>query len=194
MTRTPPTFQNDPDLEASGRGDRQAFRRVVERHYSYAYRLAFRTLRSIPDAEDVVQETFIKVWDHLPRFDRSARFTTWMYTIVANLCIDRLRRRERWRSWMRPEGYDWENAKDPVDAVQHHETQDLADIIRSLAGKLSPVQRIVFALRDLEDLDIAEVAAITGLSIGSVKTNLSYARRRIRTYLDTEYGITGLHQ
>lgn len=158
-----------------------------------AYRLAYRSLGSSADAEDVCQEAFIRVWKHFQSFDASRSFEAWLTTIVSRLAIDRLRSRQRSPWWpFRRDGTsdDTERAvATDLRADQKAVWTDLHKAVVGLAGRLPPTQRIVFALRDLEDLDVEEVSAATGLSASSVKTNLSYARRRIREILIRELEV-----
>ena len=79
----------------SRQNDDQAFRKLVEAHQSVVYTLAFRLLCSDEDAEDVVQETFIKVWRHLDSFNTELKFSTWLYSVAAHECYDKLRKSKR---------------------------------------------------------------------------------------------------
>jgi RNA polymerase sigma-70 factor (ECF subfamily) len=175
---------NDHELiRQSIRGDLSAFRKLVERHQSYVYSLAFRTIAQKEEAEDIVQDTFIKVWMNLRLFDYRGKFTTWVYRIVANLCIDRLRISNRFTS-----GAAAKEENNPLwthqqDAMKKAEDKDLAEHIKILADHLSPKQRMVFILRDLQDLSIEEVSQVMQISEGSVKTNLYHARNAIRLNL-----------
>lgn len=175
---------NDHDLiRQSIQGDLSAFRTLVERHQHYVYSLAYRSVPHREDAEDIVQDTFIKVWLNLRVFDFRGKFTTWVYRIVANLCIDRLRSVKRFSSaTAASEEINplWVNGQ---DAMKKLEEKDLAEHIKMLADHLSPKQRMVFILRDLQDLSIEEVSQVMQISEGSVKTNLYYARNAIRLNL-----------
>jgi RNA polymerase sigma-70 factor, ECF subfamily len=175
---------NDHDLiRQSIKGDLSAFRKLVERHQHYVYSLAFRSVTRREDAEDIVQDTFIKVWLNLKFFDFRGKFTTWVYRIVANLCIDRLRSMKRFSS-----GAAASDEFNPLwvtgqDGMKNAEEKDLAEHIKMLADHLSPKQRMVFILRDLQDLSIEEVSQVMQISEGSVKTNLYHARNAIRLNL-----------
>ncbi len=174
-------------IHAAQRGDEHAFRQLLERHYEYVYRIAYRVLLNTDDARDAAQEVFIKVWRNIGTFNTAMNFTTWLYRIVANTALDLHRSRSR-----RP--LIWHDTPDmPADATieQNADAHDLQHIVRSLLGQLPPVQRLIFALRDIEDLPVADVAAVTGNSIAGVKTNLSYARRRMRELLAAQYDIKG---
>jgi len=176
---------NDRLIDRSKRGDQEAFRELVEAHQSYAYRLAFRLLPNEDEATDVVQEAFIRVWRHLGRFRPGTRFQTWLFRIVTNLAYDRLRagrRRERAMESFAVDGADRSEGR--LEA--RISDQEMAERIAELTDDLPPRQRITFVLRDLHDLSVAEVAAITGMASGTVKANLSYARRRIRERLVSE--------
>jgi RNA polymerase sigma-70 factor (ECF subfamily) len=177
--------------DRSRTNDLASFEQLVRQYQSYAFALALKFLCNEADATDVVQESFIRVWRQMDRYDRDQKFTTWLYRIVANLCLDRIRALNRRRGifYRReldpavddvPDERDWENI---------HSNEQLAEVIKSVASTLSPKQRLVFTLRDLQDLSVNEVVEITGMSPGSVKTNLHYARKTIRDLLADRYGI-----
>lgn len=174
-------------------GDAASFGLLVRAHQGYAFALAFRMLADENDARDVVQESFLRVWKNIGRYDPSQKFTTWLYAIVSRVCLDRLRSRARSNRLFRrrSETGPEEEFRDPADPERAYSNRELAELINRLSEDLSPTQRLVFTLRDLQECTIAEVCAITGLSEGSIKTNLSYARRRIRHLLATHYDISG---
>jgi RNA polymerase sigma-70 factor, ECF subfamily len=156
-------------------GDQQAFDDLLNDHQAFAYSLACRLLQDSDEAQDVVQESFIRVWRHLSRFDGRVRFTTWLYQIVTRLCLDRLKaRRRRLNLFER-------NSQEPGHSPeQEYDQQDIQEHILAAAATLPIKQQLVFTLRDLQDLSIAEVQRITAMSNGAVKTNLYLARRAIR--------------
>ena len=168
-------------IEACLEGDREAFQILVGRYQGFVYSLAIRYLANDEDARDVVQETFFRVWQHLKRFNRLNKFTTWLYRIVINLCLDLIRSRRR---KSHPQ-LDPNETKDGQIAYQPgYEAEsirkDLARRIIDWAQDLTDRQRTVFILRDLEGLDMEEVAEITGISRAAVKSNLCHARKNIR--------------
>lgn len=172
-------------IARSKQGDVWAFRQLVESHQQYAFSLAFRIVCDEDDARDIVQEAFVRIWRHIKDFVPDVKFTTWMYRIVVNLSYDRLkgkRRRGRlFTNWSDIKGLDHQASGLPVDV--HVANRDLADKIQTLASRLSPKQRMVFVLRDLQDLTVDEVADIMEISRESVKTNLCHARRHMRREL-----------
>ena len=175
-------------LLLSRQGDRRVFRTLVETYQGYAFSLAARYLGNEEDARDVVQDTFIRIWKHLPRFDFRCKFTTWMYRIVINLCHDRGKARSRQKRFLGPDPPGdlpdlLSAAIAPIDLENESIRKELVTIIATLARELTPRQRSVFVLRDLQDLGVAEVSQILGISRGSVKSNLSHARQYIRKRL-----------
>lgn len=170
----------------SKRGDLTAFQQLVEHFQNYAFILAFRLLGDEEDARDAVQETFIRVWKHIAKFNFSSKFTTWLYRIVTNLCYDRIKaqnRKNKVFSQDQKDGHLLESSCD-YNLEDDYIKKDLVNTIMSLSEELTPKQRIVFVLRDLQDLNMKEVAQISGMSISSVKSNLFYARRNIRERLE----------
>lgn len=188
MHRPEAPISTDDALQAQS-GDRAAFGRLMDAHLPMAYRLALRWLGTSDDAKDACQEAFVRAWEHLDRFDVRRPFAAWFTTILTRVCLDRLRRRQRSPfRWFRSDHLtEPEPADSNADPLRDAGWSELFTIVVGLMRRLPPTQRVVFALRDLEDLDVAEVATITGLSDSSVKANLSYARRTIRTILATEY-------
>lgn len=166
-------------LKKSRRGDMQSFRVIVETYQSYAYALAYRVLVNQEDAEDAVQEAFLRVWRHSENYTPENKFTTWLYTVVTNVCYDRLRQRKRTEAYRESEsgstpGYT-------MDSQNEHE--DLLRVLHNRLGILPERQRIVFILRDLQNLSVRDVAAILDISESAVKTNLHYARKQLQTIL-----------
>jgi RNA polymerase sigma-70 factor, ECF subfamily len=167
-------------VDRSLNGDVSAFRSLLEMYQQYAYAVAFRLLRDADNARDIVQEAFIRVWNHLHRYRPEVKFTTWLYRIVVHLCYDRMKMEARRTT--RQNNF----ATDTVirDIHQDVENADLREHVLSEAKKLPPQQRLVFHLRDIQDFSIEEIADMVGISINSVKANLCYARRRIRVALE----------
>jgi len=183
----------DDIIRKSTEGDAASFGLLVKAHQGYAFALAFRMLADEDEARDVVQESFIRVWKSIRRYDPSQKFTTWLYAIVSRVCLDKLRSRSRSNRLFHrgSDGSFDDGPRDSSDPEKTYSNRELAQLISQLSEDLTPTQRLVFTLRDLQECTIAEVSAITGLSEGSIKTNLSYARRRIRNVLASQYDISG---
>lgn len=171
--------------------DLAAFEQLVRKYQPYAFSLAMKFLCDEAEASDIVQDSFLRVWKNIDRYDPSQKFSTWLYKIVANLCVDRFRALKRNRSIFLSRERDpvMEDLPDEHDWESSQSNEQLVDSIRTLSKRLSRTQQLVFTLRDLQDLTVEEVVEITGLSIGSVKTNLHYARKSIRDTLVRHYGV-----
>ena len=165
-----------PYIKKCKMGDRDAFRQIVARYRQMVYTLSFRLLCNEEDAEDATQESFIKAWESIKRYDESFKFSTWLYKITANTCYDRLRRRKR-EKFVEIGGFELHDSSNIEEAIENRE---LGLLISKLTNGLSAKQRIVFILSDIEGLESTEIGEITGLSSGKIKSNLHLARKQIR--------------
>ena len=168
-------------ISEAQRGDLQAFETVLKNYQYYAYTVAFRALTNDDDAKDVVQECFIRIWKNLGGYNAKIKFTTWMYKIVVNLCYDKLRRRKT--EYERNEVLDEQLICGEDNPERLLSNKEQAEIIKHISDGLPEKQRMVFVLRDLEELTTDEVSQIMEISVESVKANLSIARKVIRTKL-----------
>lgn len=162
-------------------GDRVAFRSLVERCQGMVFSVALKMLADEDEAKDIVQETFLRVWLNISKYDASKRFTTWLYAIVSRLCLDRLKNRRHVIALPEDEAVLRHYATN--DGAQELENSEWVAIVRLLAEGLSPKQRLVFTLSQLEGLSSQEVEQATGMSAKQVKSNLYVARQTIRERL-----------
>lgn len=174
--------QNDTLIIQCREGDSNAFRKLMEQYQTYVFSVAFRFLCNEEDARDIVQETFLRIWKHISKYNFQQKFTTWLYTITSRLCFDKIRHKKRQRNLKRiHKAEQMEIGPDVEKALQNRE---IADRITDFAEKLTPKQRMVFILRDLQDLTIQEVSGILDMPVHSVKSNLYYARKNIREKIE----------
>ncbi|MFQ5676159.1 MAG: RNA polymerase sigma factor [bacterium] len=178
-------------IAASKTKNLTAFRQLVDHFQPYAFAIALRVLCDEEDAKDVTQESFVRVWRHLKKYDSRAKFSTWLYKIVTNLCFDCLKNKARQKRIMRNDLGAASTIAGETDLEQQTINSNLTDVVRKLIDDLTPQQRIVFVLRDFEDLEISEVATILNISPGSVKSNLYHARKQIRENLVAMEKIKG---
>lgn len=164
-------------------GDKSSFKELMLHFSDYVFAIAFRLLSNEDAAKDVVQETFIKVWQNIYKYKQEIKFTTWVYKICTNLCYDKLRMAKR-----KPLVFDtdfeliYRNVKgDGYDVLM--ENKELAIIITKLAEGLTPKQKLVFVLNDIQGLAADEIEELTELNKGQIKSNLYYARKSIRNKL-----------
>ncbi|MDR0415587.1 MAG: sigma-70 family RNA polymerase sigma factor [Prevotellaceae bacterium] len=169
-------------ISQSRHGDTRAFEKLVAMFQPLAFRLAFRLLCNGEDAKDVVQEVFVRAWLQLGRYNPRYRFSTWIYAIAANMCYDRLRAAKR-NPDLGGMSLDISELKGLIsteDVESAFVNRELREHILYLTGTLSAKQKIVFMLRDVEGLEAEEVARVTGLSAGQIKSNLYLARKYIK--------------
>ncbi|WP_394849307.1 RNA polymerase sigma factor [Pendulispora brunnea] len=182
------------------RGDGTAFAQLVRRHQTALYNFAFRQLGGATQAaEDVVQDAFVRVVQNAADFKHEARFTTWLYTIARNLCIDQMRKRALRRHPSLDEARSGDAQGDGEGPTLGEQTADArANVERDAGGTeikqriakavegLPDDQREVFLMRELANLPFKEIAEITGVPENTVKSRMRYALERLQDAL-SEY-------
>ncbi len=186
---------NHFDLDTLRSGDKETFARLVEAYSGSIYHMAVKMLQNSQDAEDVLQETFIKAYNNLAKFRGDSNIATWLYRIATNEALMLLRRRKL-------QVYSMDEALETQDGVERpRELEDwcclpedelmssearahLDDGIKALPHSL----RVVFVLRDVEGLSTRQTAEILDLTETAVKTRLSRARMKLRELLSAYYG------
>ena len=187
--------QEDFSLEALQSGDRAEFARLVEEYSNPIYRLGLKMLNNAQDAEDILQETFIKAYRHLGGFDGRSSVSTWLYRIATNEALMLIRRRKNIEVSIDEPFPPLAGDQEPVDIVdfcclperellsseaRHYLDQAIEELPLNL--------RVVFVLRDIEGLSTRETAQVLDLSETAVKTRLSRARMRLRQLLARYFG------
>jgi RNA polymerase sigma-70 factor (ECF subfamily) len=191
------TDATDDDLQLvldAQKGDADAFRRLVLRYQRRAYKVALGVLRNGDDAQEVVQETFLRVHRNLKVFDGRSRFTTWLHRIVINLSIDHLRRRRAVRldvDVAHALDADARNLPAPLelDPSRRIASRELRGRLDAALAQLSPAHRTVLLLREVEDLSYKEIAVTVGISLGTVMSRLFHARKRMQRLLENDEEI-----
>jgi RNA polymerase sigma-70 factor (ECF subfamily) len=165
-------------------GESRAFDELVNRYQNRLLNFVYRTTGDRERAEDLVQEVFVRVYRHIHRFDRSRKFSTWIYTIASNLAKNELRNRSRnplvlfqtirrnWEDDDRPLQFE-DTSSRPDDLFRK---RHLREAVEDAVQKLPPHHRNVFVLRELEGKSYEEIAEITSCNLGTVKSRLNRAR------------------
>jgi RNA polymerase sigma-70 factor (ECF subfamily) len=173
-------LENEFIRKAQG-GCLTAFEHIVRKNQNFAYNVAFKLTLNEEDTKDAVQETFIRVWKNIKRFNFDSKFTTWFYKILVNTCYDSMRAAKRRKKYFAD--LETVKTKNGTEITSDIEKVELVNRIAILTENLTMKQRIVFILRDFENLNIKEISELLNMSHGSVKTNLSYARKNIKEML-----------
>jgi len=165
-------------------GDSDAFAELVLEHQRFVFNLALRALGNPQDAEDLSQEAFIRAWSGLARFRRKARFQTWLYRIVMNLCYNRLPRIRRELSELGDEMVDIiEDSRSQHSPAAALDAGELREYLHRQIDALPESYRILITLRFQRDLSYAEISKIVGMPLGTVKTGIFRARKQLRQAL-----------
>ena len=182
-------------LEALKKGDRKEFARLVDDYSAVIYRLAVKMLENPQDAEDVLQETFIKAYKHLKNFDGRSSISTWLYRIATNEALMMLRKRKYISvSIDEPMGAS-EDDQEPMQIIDwcclpesELMSSEAFDYLDEAVENLPYSLRVVFLLRDIDGLSTKETSEVLNLSESAVKTRLSRARMRLRELLSEYFG------
>ncbi|HZT37741.1 MAG TPA: RNA polymerase sigma factor [Bryobacteraceae bacterium] len=171
-------------------GDASAFNDLVRRYERKIYRLAMNITQNAEDAEDVLQETFLKAYEHLGDFQGNSKFYTWLVRIAVNEALMRLRKRKSDRTV--PLDEPVETGEETVvreiavwdqDPETRYSQEELSGILKEAIESLRPAFRTVFVLRDIEELSTEETAQALGISVPAVKSRLLRARLQLREKL-----------
>ena len=189
--KTEPGVFDEPALVAKARlGDDSAFSELVRHYERRIFRLAKNITQSDEDAEDVLQETFLKAFEHLPDFQGQSKFYTWIVRIGVNESLMKLRKRKSDRTVPLDEPYDTgedlvvrEIAVWDENPEERYSREELGGILDKAIEGLRPPFRTVFTLRDIEELSTEETAEALGISIPAVKSRLLRARLQLREKL-----------
>lgn len=183
------------DQEAACRvlqGDQCAFRILVERHSQAIFRLAFRMTRNEQDAEDLVQETFLRAYKQLRGFDGRAAFATWLYRICVNCCLDLIRSRKL--QPLQPADHMVSNWLDQVASREPSperlsQSHQIAALLEPAMQKLTGTERAAFILRHYEGCGIEQIAVILGVQCSAAKHSIFRAVQKLRRALQPVWEV-----
>ena len=183
-------FSAAPERELiakAARGNRDAFGELIRRYEKKVFALSNRLCGNPDDAADAAQDAFLSAWRNLPNFRGDAQFSTWLYRLTSNACMDILRRQQRRNAHAGPSLDDEENPvelSDPAPAPQDiAERRELRQELQEALRTLSPEHRQVLILREIHQLSYEEIGQITGLDSGTVKSRIHRARENLRKIL-----------
>ncbi len=188
--------QNDISIEALRSGDKHEFARMVDTYSGPLYRLALKMLGNEPDAQDVLQNTFLKAFQHIREFEGRSKLSTWLYRIASNEALMMVRKRRPETNFTDTvQEQDEDQILDPVQFTdwcclpeEEFLTSESRAALDRAVQRLPETLRIVFILRDIEGLSIQETSQALNLSESAVKTRLLRARLRLREELSSYFG------
>jgi RNA polymerase sigma-70 factor (ECF subfamily) len=173
-------------LARARQGDSEAFRALVERHSRSVFRLAYRMTGNEQDAEDVVQESFLRAYRQLGRFESRANFGTWLYRITANCSVDLMRSKQARHDQTRKDSLDDAMELASPNEASPERLAESAQInrrVQDALGGLSPLERAAFTLRHYEGRSIDEISKTLGLGTSAAKHSVFRAVKKLRLAL-----------
>ena len=184
MDHIPITQGDEIAIDRARRGDRDAFRLLVDRHARPVFRLAFRMTGNENDAEDMVQETFLKAWKQIAKFDNRAAFGTWLHRICANCTLDHIRARKRKQEARAGDDLLPQVATGAPSPERLALSSEITGILTSALDELSDMERAAFVLRHYEGHSIEEISAVLGVQPGAAKHSVFRAVQKLRQALE----------
>jgi len=191
MSSSPIEIDEEAAIVAQARlGNTSAFNELLRRYERKIFRLALHITQNREDAEDVLQESFLKAFEHLDQFQGQSKFYTWIVRIAVNQALMKLRKRKADRSVSLDDTIDTgeDNISREIAAwdenpEQKYSREELQRILTSAIDSLAPIYRAVFVLRDIDGLSTEDAAEALELSIPAVKSRLLRARLQLREKL-----------
>ena len=182
------------------KGDNSAFEALMEKHMGIIYNIALRMTANQDDAEDMTQEIMIKIFRSLGSFKGNSKFSTWIYRVAVNTCLDELKKKKNKKHLSLDaeiSGDDGENQieikDDSPSPEKLAEQNELRDMVAAAVKLLSDEHRAVIVLRDIRGMSYSEFAGILGCSDGTVKSRISRARAQLKMILEKEYNCNGTY-
>ncbi|MCA9412848.1 MAG: sigma-70 family RNA polymerase sigma factor [Candidatus Omnitrophica bacterium] len=182
-----PVDREEELIRRSRKGDLRAYASLVKIHEQRLFHTAYRILHQREDAEDCVQETFVRAWDRFPELHSDHAFRTWIYRILSNQALDMLRMRERRASGLhslQEETMRLPFKSGPLTPREALRQSRERDRIESAIETLAPKQKIVFVLRHFQGLKMTEISEILDCPVGTVKATLHAALQKLRKALN----------
>ena len=170
-------------LSAAKQNNKRAWEKLVRENESLVYHIAYRMMQNEEEAKDISQEIFIKVYRSLQKFDEKSAFSTWIYRIAVNTCIDALRKKKGKEtvSWEEQTQHQKENITEaPETPEEIYLEKEKQMQIMNMMQNLSPEHKAVLLMRDMEDMTYGEIAECLSVSLGTVKSRIARAREQFK--------------
>ena len=178
-------------IRRAQRGDRAAFDALVRRYDQEVLRMTLRIVQSHEEAQDLYQEAFLKVYRSIGRFRLESKFSTWLYRVVMNVCLDHLRRQKTRGEMQMPESDDGQpdflqsipEERAALHPARSYEAAEIANRLQLAMARLSPRERIVFELKHGQGMKLRDIGEMCGTSEEAAKNSLFRALQKLRTDL-----------
>jgi len=167
-------------------GNAEAFEQLVRRKTSKVYGLCYRIIGNAEDAKDIAQLVFIKLWENLNKYDANYAFDTWLYRMVTNVAIDFMRNKQSRENAVNSNLRLVKTASDPEQGVVV-QRKEIEGVFNAVSSVLSPKQKMIFVMREMEDLGSAEIARILGCRESTVRNHLFNARKLMQQELKVRF-------
>lgn len=177
-------------IKSALEGDMQSFEELIYQYEKKVYNVALRVFKNPEDAKDISQDVFIKIYKNLDKFDNKSSFSTWLYRITTNTCIDELRKRKGKETVSIDNDIEDDEGKfkrefadnEPTPEEKVISKEGESEIIKSM-NTLSDEHRTIIVMRDIQGLSYTEISEIIGVSIGTVKSRISRARLQLKNII-----------
>ncbi|MCC5911761.1 MAG: sigma-70 family RNA polymerase sigma factor [Clostridiaceae bacterium] len=182
-------------IEKSQKGDVESFEILITSYQKTAFNIAYRMLGNFEDANDITQEAFIKVYKSIDKFKGESSFTTWLYAIVNNICLDFLRKKKKIKiisidKSQGNENYQREIPDETNTPEVLFEKKEVRRTVQDAINQLKDEHRTIIILRDIQGFSYEEIAEILDISTGTVKSRISRARRSLKVIIGNGLKVT----
>ncbi|MFI5220516.1 MAG: RNA polymerase sigma factor [Bacteroidia bacterium] len=164
-------------------GDTAAYASLIDKHKTMAYNIAWRILKSREDAEEIAQDSFLKVYYSLKEFKRESKFSTWLFRIVYNNTISRVRKKKLDVDSFDDENYEWMEPADTAKEMERLSQNEQKKYVNDAISRLPEEDATVITLFYMNESSIEEISTVTGLSQSNVKVKLFRSRKRLHEEL-----------
>lgn len=181
-------------------GDNKAFELLMEDYFKKIYNIAFRMTNNADDAADMTQEVMVKLFRNIGSFKGDSKFSTWVYRVATNTCLDELKKMRRHSHTSINAEFDTGDGEMTFDVEdtaptpeEQTEKSELREMIAAAVAKLSPDHRAAIILRDIRGFSYDEIAKILKCSEGTVKSRISRARAQLKSVIEKDFGFGGTY-
>lgn len=187
-------------VKKAQQGDRAAFEELMDIYFKRIYNIAYRMAGNADDASDMTQEAMLKLYRNIKSFGGNSRFSTWVYRVATNTCLDELKKIRRHTSYSidsELETDDGSIAFEIEDSAptpeQRAEQRELKELVKNAVLRLGDEHKTVIILRDIQGLSYDEIARVLGCSEGTVKSRISRGRAKLKSVLEKDFGFGGTY-